>query len=140
MIELTQEEAFRRGHLTQWQCVRCWQPVPDKMTFTGPDGERIEYHSSPSARVFEAEIINRRSLHRLITTVLLTFLVGALTVGTTDRLPAIGPLATWFDDMLMYLIRGSISLVPYTFGAVCLGLWIDYCIESFGLYWPRRAE
>ena len=136
MIELTQGEPFRQGHHTQWECARCWQPVPNEMAFTGPDGERLVYHSSPSARVREAEIVNRRSLHRLVTTVVLAFLVGALTVGTTDRLPVIGPLATQFDDILMYLIRGSISLVPFTLGAGLLG----YLVEAFGLYWPRRAD
>jgi hypothetical protein len=71
---------------------------------------------------------------------ILAFLVGALTVGTTDRLPVIGPLATWFDDVLMYLVRGSISLVLYAFGAGFVGIWIDHSLESLGLYrWPRKA-
>jgi hypothetical protein len=99
MIELTQGEAFRQGHYTRWECARCWQPVPDGMTFTGPDGGSLVYHSNPGARVCEAEVINRRSLHRLIATVFLAFLVGALTVGTADRLPKIGPLATRFGAL-----------------------------------------
>jgi len=140
MIELTQGEAFHQGHHTRWQCARCWQPVPDEMAFAGPDGERVVYCSSPSARVREAEIVYRRSLHRLITTVALAFLVGALTVGTTDRAPEIGPLATRFDDIAMYLIRWLICLVPYTFGACLLGYGIDSSLESFGLYWFRKAD
>jgi hypothetical protein len=110
------------------------------MAFTGPDGERVVYCSSPSARVQEAEILNRRSLHRLITTVALAFLVGALTVGTIDRLPEIAPWPTRFDDIVLYLIRGSICLALYTLGAGLLGYGIDSSLESFGLYWFRKAD
>jgi hypothetical protein len=74
--------------------------------------------------VCDAEILARISASRLTIIIAASVLVGALTVGTVDRLPSLH-LATTFADAVMNLFRGGIALFLYGSGAGILGILLD---------------
>jgi hypothetical protein len=89
--------------------------------------------------VHGAAILARISTCRLIITVLAAALVGAFTVGSIDRMPALH-LATSFDDAVMDVIRGGLCLFLYAIGAVPLGLLADAAVRRCGAYRVLRDQ
>jgi hypothetical protein len=75
----------------------------------------------------------------LIITVLAAALVGAFTVGSVDRMPALH-LATPFDDAVMDIIRGAICLFLYGIGAALLGMLADTALRRYGAYRVPRDQ
>jgi fructose-specific phosphotransferase system IIC component len=132
MIEITNEPAFRPGYHTQWHCSRCNQPVPDERHY---DVDGVHGVLRSSDLVYGAAIAARISTCRVIISVL----VGSLTVGSVDRMPGLH-LATPFDDAVMNVIRGSICLFLYGIGAVLLGMLVDKTLDWCGAYRVRRGE
>lgn len=136
MIEITNDPAFTRGYHTQWHCRRCNQPVPDE-EHCDVDGVHRVFRSSDV--VHGAAIVARTSTCRLIITVLAAALVGAFTVGSVDRMPALH-LATPFDDAVMDIIRGAICLFLYGIGAALLGMLADTALRRYGAYRVPRDQ
>src|SRR5262249_40960171 len=130
LIEITNEPAFIPSYHTQWHCRRCNQPVPDERHYE-LDGRREIFRSSDV--VCGAAIVARISTWRLTIIVLAAALVGAFTVGSIDRMPALH-LATPFDDAVTDVIRGSLALFLYAIGAVPLGLLADAALRRCGAY------
>jgi hypothetical protein len=122
MIEITNEPAFIAGYHTRWHCRRCNQEVPNETEYVDYRGEHAVLRSDDL--VYDAEILARISTCRLTIIIVISALVGALTVGTVDRLPSLH-LATTFDDAVMDLIRGGIALFLYGCGAGILGISLN---------------
>jgi hypothetical protein len=125
MIEINNESAFTSGYHTRWHCRRCNQEVPNEREYVTYDGKRAVLRSIDL--VHDASILAQVSTCRLIIIVVAAVLVGALTVGTMDRLGSLD-LATAFQfhGAVMDLIRGVIALFGYGVGASLLGMLVDH--------------
>jgi hypothetical protein len=121
LIEINNDPAFTRYH-TQWHCRRCNQLVPDERNYAVADGVHGVIRSTDL--VDDAAIVARISTCRLIIIVAAAALVGALSVGSVDRVLRLY-LATPFDDAVMDIIRGLICVFAYGVGTGLVGAFVD---------------
>jgi|SRR6266851_9077567 len=120
MIEINNDPPFTL-YDAGWHCRRCNQFVPDERAYT-VDGTRGVLRATDL--VDNASIVGRISTCRLIIIVAAAALVGALSVGSVDRMPRLY-LATPFDDAVMDVIRGLICVFAYGVGAGLVGAFVD---------------
>lgn len=111
-------------YYARWCCNRCRQLVPNEVF---------------SALEHTVAIVKRRSLYRLIITVVAAALVGGLTVVTMDgilhRVPTVGDVTFAIGRIV---IGGLVCLFLYAVGALLLGMFVDNILDSCGVYRPRK--
>jgi hypothetical protein len=143
MIELSHDEPFESvslhtlkagvwtsptvedyDHYARWCCNRCRQLIPDEQF---------------SALEHDVAMVKRRSLYRLIITVVAAALVGGLTVVTMDGILHLVPTV---DDVAFavgrIVIGGLVCLFLYAVGALVVGMFVDNILDSCGVYRPPK--